>query len=70
MRFWIRRKDPEQEPSFVERRKPVFVCTGCSLMRPPYVYLENGNHYCADCGPEVQSFFGYSPIARRASDLV
>lgn len=71
MQLWPRRKQqPEPEPAFVERRKPRFACSGCLLVRPPYVHLENGGHYCVDCVSEVQSFFGYAAVTRRASDLV
>jgi hypothetical protein len=74
MKLWRRQKGAEQsaapelaELDFAELRTPVPWCRSCRRSQPPYVYFENGKHYCVTCASTVRWNLGV-PIAGRRND--
>ena len=73
MRLWRRQKSAQTsgetsaESEFAELRTPVPRCANCQRPQPPYVYFENGKHYCMSCASSVRWNLGI-PIAGRRSD--
>ena len=73
MKLWRRQKSAETTAEasagvdFSELRTPVPWCRGCRRPEPPFVYFENGKHYCLSCASSVRWKIGV-PIAGRRSD--
>jgi hypothetical protein len=71
--MWFRRtapqpdEQPEQPPA--DRRAPVRWCTTCRSQTGPFVYLENGKHYCRDCAEAVGDVMRLRPDGKRADDV-
>lgn len=68
MRFW-RKKQTEPEPSYEELRRPVLWCEGCRSPIAPFIYFQNGKHYCLRCSEKVWSTMGLRSAGKRADDL-
>ena len=52
-----------------DRRQIPASCGLCELAKPPYVYLEDGEHYCVDCALLVATTEQSYPAAWRAEDI-
>jgi hypothetical protein len=59
---------PREQPGRVERQAPT-ACADCQLAKPPYVYLEDGKHYCVECALLVVTTERIYPAGRRAEDI-
>ena len=51
------------------RRKPPVACADCERPIPPYVFLEDGKHYCVECALLVVETERIYPAGRRAEDV-
>jgi hypothetical protein len=51
------------------RRRPPTACADCQLDRPPYVYMEDGKHYCVECALLVVETERIYPAGQRAEDI-
>ncbi len=74
MKLWRRQESAEKsvelelaELDYAELRTAVPWCRSCRRSQPPYVYFENGKHYCMACAISVRWKIGV-PIAGRRSD--
>jgi hypothetical protein len=57
-------------PARLERRRPVYRCTGCHAWRPPVlVFMSNGGNYCPPCARAVHAWSGVRPAGRRFDDI-
>jgi hypothetical protein len=52
-----------------ERRQPPAACAACRQESPPYVYLENQQHYCVDCALVTITSERIYPAGQRAEDI-
>ncbi len=76
MRLWRRQQNAETsaEPElaqldFAELRTAVPWCRSCRSPQPPYVYFENGKHYCMSCASAVRWKIGIPIAGRRTDDI-
>lgn len=44
-------------------------CEGCEEGQPPFVYLEDGHHYCIRCARKLLIVDKIHPAGRRDDDL-
>lgn len=59
---------PKPEPPRVERRHEPEWCATCRSPFGPFVYLENGRHYCESCAERIRSTMGVQIADRRDHD--
>ena len=75
MKLWRRQKSAETTAEasagvdFSELRTPVPWCRGCRRPEPPFVYFENGKHYCQGCARVVGDRIGIPTGGRRHDDI-
>ena len=75
MSLGARGDDAAEEPVYrIERRKfsrrqAPAACADCERPIPPYVYLEDGKHYCVECALLVVETERIYPAGRRAEDV-
>ena len=67
--FRSRKRDESTPEQWVERRTPVRWCAACRRANGPFIYLENGKHYCRPCAVEAYEVMRLRPAGRRADDL-
>jgi len=70
--MWFRRKPvpPEESPrAWVDRRAPIRWCATCRTGAGPFVYLENGKHYCRPCALRAFKVMRLRPGGRRSDDV-
>ena len=64
----------EEDSTSVERRthtrrQAPTACADCELPKPPYVYMEDGRHYCIECALLVVETERIYPAGQRAEDI-
>jgi len=69
MRFWRKPAQVEEEPTGAENRRPVSWCDGCRSPIAPFIYFQNGKHYCLRCAPKVYGTMGIRSAGKRDDDL-
>ena len=52
-----------------DRRTAVRWCAACRIGTGPFVYLENGKHYCRACARRANEVMRLRPAGRRSDDL-
>ena len=69
--MWFRRnRESEVAPAEpADRRDPVRWCITCRTGSGPFVYLENGKHYCRSCADEAGAVMRLRPGGRRTDDV-
>lgn len=50
-------------------RKTIEECAHCDRSDAPYVYMNDGQHYCVRCARKMLMVDGLRPAGRRADDL-
>jgi hypothetical protein len=71
MRLWRRSKALAElpAPDWADRREPVRWCASCRTGAGPFIYLENGKHYCRACARRAGDVMRLRPAGRRTDDL-
>lgn len=75
MKLWRGRKsaktsaESSAEVDYSELRTPVPWCRNCRSPQSPYVYFENGKHYCMSCASSVRWKLGVHIAGRRSDDI-
>ena len=74
MKLWRRwqrevRPEPEAEVSESDRRTPEWRCANCQRKEGPFIYFENGKHYCHRCAGSVGGYIGMPTGGRRHDDI-
>ena len=69
MKFWRKRTPVENEPSVEELRRPIRWCDGCRSPIAPFIYFQNGKHYCLRCSEKVWATMGLRSAGKRDDDI-
>ncbi len=51
-----------------DRRTPAWRCANCQRQEGPFIYFENGKHYCENCAGSVGGYLGVPVGGRRHDD--
>lgn len=71
MRFWKQRASDEAEQpiAYEEMRTPIRWCEACRSPIAPFIYFQNGKHYCLRCSEKVWATMGLRSAGKRDDDL-
>ena len=78
MKLWRRQQrdgHPEAEAeaeagaTAPDRRTPEWRCANCQRQEGPFIYFENGKHYCEGCARAVGNRIGIPTGGRRHDDI-
>lgn len=69
MRLWRKKQPADPERSFEEMRRAVQWCAACRSPIAPFIYFQNGKHYCLRCSEQVYATMGLRSAGKRDDDL-
>ena len=74
MKLWRRRQHDERPEAGAgaavpDRRSPEWRCANCQRKEGPFIYFENGKHYCESCAGSVGGYLGIPVGGRRRDDI-